>query len=233
LIWLDIDELGFWLPYIVARALCSKFCWSIRYALTPIFGNDFPRVCDVQRQILYDLAIEYGTELSLDIDKDIVDAVNARQAVLEWSMILTGRDTTFMRKTSLPSLEKCWSTYISLASKNPILPPLKDPRKLAVDDTTSQSEYGQEVDKQQSLKADVNNLRKNQYTELIASPENFFSEIKQTRLGDVGSCSKMETSMKDPEVYRMFDWSDMKWSDMNAARSLMQLRYGVSRSRTL
>ncbi|KAF8537574.1 hypothetical protein BDD12DRAFT_911365 [Trichophaea hybrida] len=37
--------LGYWVPYEAARAMAAKFCYKIRYALTPIFGEDFPDIC--------------------------------------------------------------------------------------------------------------------------------------------------------------------------------------------
>ena len=37
--------LGYWFPFAAARALAENFCWEIRYALTPIFGRDFPDQC--------------------------------------------------------------------------------------------------------------------------------------------------------------------------------------------
>jgi hypothetical protein len=33
------------MPYDCAKALAATFCWRIRYALTPLFGNDFPAMC--------------------------------------------------------------------------------------------------------------------------------------------------------------------------------------------
>ncbi|KAJ5138267.1 uncharacterized protein N7515_003115 [Penicillium bovifimosum] len=36
---------GYWMPYECAKALAATFCWRIRYALTPLFGNDFPAMC--------------------------------------------------------------------------------------------------------------------------------------------------------------------------------------------
>jgi len=36
---------GYWMPYQAAKALAATFCWNIRYALTPVFGNDFPNLC--------------------------------------------------------------------------------------------------------------------------------------------------------------------------------------------
>ncbi|KAJ5087057.1 hypothetical protein NUU61_008364 [Penicillium alfredii] len=36
---------GYWMPYEAAKALAATFCWKIRYALTPLFGTDFPSLC--------------------------------------------------------------------------------------------------------------------------------------------------------------------------------------------
>jgi len=37
--------LGYWVPWQAARELAATFCWHIRWALTPVFGNDFPQMC--------------------------------------------------------------------------------------------------------------------------------------------------------------------------------------------
>ena len=37
---------GTWLPMEVARLICYRFCYPIRYLLVPVFGNDFPRECE-------------------------------------------------------------------------------------------------------------------------------------------------------------------------------------------
>ncbi|KAL2869737.1 putative APSES transcription factor Xbp1 [Aspergillus lucknowensis] len=36
---------GYWMPFEAARAVAATFCWKIRFALTPLFGNDFPDLC--------------------------------------------------------------------------------------------------------------------------------------------------------------------------------------------
>ena len=36
---------GYWVPYEAAKAVAATFCWEIRYALTPVFGVDFPDLC--------------------------------------------------------------------------------------------------------------------------------------------------------------------------------------------
>ncbi|GME76581.1 unnamed protein product [Ambrosiozyma monospora] len=36
---------GTWIPYAIAKQLASKFCYKIRYALIPLFGEDFVHLC--------------------------------------------------------------------------------------------------------------------------------------------------------------------------------------------
>jgi hypothetical protein len=36
---------GYWMPFEAAKAIAATFCWKIRYALTPVFGLDFPNMC--------------------------------------------------------------------------------------------------------------------------------------------------------------------------------------------
>lgn len=33
------------MPFEAAKAMAATFCWNIRYALTPLFGVDFPSLC--------------------------------------------------------------------------------------------------------------------------------------------------------------------------------------------
>jgi hypothetical protein len=33
------------MPFEAAKAVAATFCWNIRYALTPVFGADFPTLC--------------------------------------------------------------------------------------------------------------------------------------------------------------------------------------------
>ena len=37
--------IGYWMPFEAAKAIAATFCWEIRYALTPVFGRDFPALC--------------------------------------------------------------------------------------------------------------------------------------------------------------------------------------------
>ncbi|MCJ1477401.1 hypothetical protein MMC13_006072 [Lambiella insularis] len=36
---------GYWMPFEAAKAVAATFCYQIRYALTPLFGLDFPSLC--------------------------------------------------------------------------------------------------------------------------------------------------------------------------------------------
>ncbi|KAL4776653.1 hypothetical protein BDW60DRAFT_224261 [Aspergillus nidulans var. acristatus] len=36
---------GYWMPYEAAKAVAATFCWKIRFALTPLFGDNFPELC--------------------------------------------------------------------------------------------------------------------------------------------------------------------------------------------
>ncbi|KAI9374693.1 hypothetical protein BJX61DRAFT_263841 [Aspergillus egyptiacus] len=36
---------GYWMPFEAAKAIAATFCWKIRFALTPLFGTDFPKLC--------------------------------------------------------------------------------------------------------------------------------------------------------------------------------------------
>lgn len=38
-------NIGYWIPYEAAKAVAATFCWNVRFALTPVFGKDFPETC--------------------------------------------------------------------------------------------------------------------------------------------------------------------------------------------
>jgi hypothetical protein len=40
-----LTKIGYWMPYEAAKAIAATFCWNIRWALTPVFGNHFPSLC--------------------------------------------------------------------------------------------------------------------------------------------------------------------------------------------
>ncbi|KAI5802603.1 hypothetical protein FPQ18DRAFT_407808 [Pyronema domesticum] len=41
----NLHAQGYWFPFEAAKAIAAKFCYRIRYALTIIFGDDFPNMC--------------------------------------------------------------------------------------------------------------------------------------------------------------------------------------------
>ncbi|KAL7276549.1 hypothetical protein RUND412_000472 [Rhizina undulata] len=41
----NLHAQGYWIPFEAAKALAAKFCFKIRFALTIIFGEDFPQLC--------------------------------------------------------------------------------------------------------------------------------------------------------------------------------------------
>lgn len=44
---------GYWMPFEAAKSLASTFCWPIRWALTPLFGDDFPYTCNLPADPAY------------------------------------------------------------------------------------------------------------------------------------------------------------------------------------
>ncbi|KAL9098750.1 MAG: hypothetical protein Q9163_005643 [Psora crenata] len=59
----SINAQGYWVPYEAARAIAATFCWEIRYALTPVFGLEFPCMCTEPNDPAF---------LRISIDQDIV-----------------------------------------------------------------------------------------------------------------------------------------------------------------
>ncbi|KAH3901277.1 Xbp1p SCDLUD_002767 [Saccharomycodes ludwigii] len=55
---------GSWLPFEICKELCSRFCYPIRYILTPIFGHDFVQICEqYQTQYTCDKDIYIASEI--------------------------------------------------------------------------------------------------------------------------------------------------------------------------
>ncbi|PSN60968.1 hypothetical protein BS50DRAFT_505119 [Corynespora cassiicola Philippines] len=44
---------GYWMPYQAAKAIAATFCYNIRWALTPVFGPDFPSACLHPRELSF------------------------------------------------------------------------------------------------------------------------------------------------------------------------------------
>lgn len=62
------QSIGYWMPYICARAICATFCVHISGALIPLFGPDFPKMCvpldspDYGRHVIASSIIKKATE---------------------------------------------------------------------------------------------------------------------------------------------------------------------------
>ncbi|KAK6507364.1 hypothetical protein TWF481_005801 [Arthrobotrys musiformis] len=118
----NIEAQGFWIPYLAAKAICSRFCYSIRDALSPIFGNDFPALCEKEREKILSSGKVYGSEETLQIESSIVEAVKAKQSVVEWQIYVEEGVTRADRQEKLPPIEDAWRQYL-MACKGLRMPP--------------------------------------------------------------------------------------------------------------
>ncbi|RVD89971.1 uncharacterized protein DFL_000957 [Arthrobotrys flagrans] len=109
----NIEAQGFWIPYLAAKAICSRFCHSIRDALSPIFGNDFPAMCEKERDKILSGGKEYGSEETLQIESSVVEAVKAKQAVVEWQIYVEEGVMRADRQEKLPPIEDAWKQYLT------------------------------------------------------------------------------------------------------------------------
>ncbi|KAI9736759.1 MAG: hypothetical protein M1834_000963 [Cirrosporium novae-zelandiae] len=89
---------GYWMPFEAAKAVAATFCWSIRYALTPIFGVAFLSMC---------IPLNDPRFGKMVIDPDIIRRCTAEAHSMR---ILEGRPSS--RATS--------------ATKSPQTPPMSD-----------------------------------------------------------------------------------------------------------
>ncbi|CCK71623.1 uncharacterized protein KNAG_0H02090 [Huiozyma naganishii CBS 8797] len=53
---------GTWLPAEIARQICARFCFPIRYLLVPVFGAQFPQECEHWQRI-----IERNTDIMIEV----------------------------------------------------------------------------------------------------------------------------------------------------------------------
>ncbi|VEU21778.1 DEKNAAC102302 [Brettanomyces naardenensis] len=56
---------GTWVPYSVAKTLASKFCYTIRYALIPVFGPEFVDMCLKPDEIGFGMLRMHVTEADM------------------------------------------------------------------------------------------------------------------------------------------------------------------------
>ena len=73
---------GYWVPYEAAKAIAARFCWNIRYVLTPVFGVDFPSTC---------IPPEDPKFLKFGIDKTIVQNCTALAKNFRAEMVSFGK----------------------------------------------------------------------------------------------------------------------------------------------
>ncbi|KAJ6257117.1 hypothetical protein Dda_8002 [Drechslerella dactyloides] len=123
----NIEAQGFWIPYLAAKAMCTRFCYTIRHALSPIFGNDFPALCERARNEIMSMGKTYGSEETLQIEDSIVQAVKAKQAVVEWQIYVEEGVTRTDRQEKLPPVEEAWKKYLASCKGLPIPPRLSYP----------------------------------------------------------------------------------------------------------
>ncbi|KAF2690154.1 hypothetical protein K458DRAFT_399530 [Lentithecium fluviatile CBS 122367] len=62
---------GYWVPYQAAKSIAATFCYNIRWALTPVFGNDFPSMCLPPSDLNYAKFL-----ISRDIVQECTDETN-------------------------------------------------------------------------------------------------------------------------------------------------------------
>lgn len=66
---------GYWVPFEAAKAIAATFCYEIRYALTPVFGVDFPGLCVVPDDPMFQ-----RTSIDRDIISRCTEAAHAHRA---------------------------------------------------------------------------------------------------------------------------------------------------------
>ncbi|KAL2408621.1 hypothetical protein ABEF93_005628 [Exophiala dermatitidis] len=110
---------GYWIPYEAAKAVAATFCWKIRYALTPVFGKDFPEMC------IPEDADGFG---SMQIDPEITKRC-AAQAQVYRELELQGAGTS---SSSIPSPR----TPLTQPSRAPVKKLMPKPHQ--VPDTSSE-----------------------------------------------------------------------------------------------
>lgn len=67
---------GYWVPFEAAKAVAATFCHEIRYALTPVFGLDFPDSCTEPDDPAF-----LRTSIDQDIIRRCTEAANASRVL--------------------------------------------------------------------------------------------------------------------------------------------------------
>ncbi|OKL61494.1 hypothetical protein UA08_03334 [Talaromyces atroroseus] len=102
---------GYWMPFETAKAVAATFCWKIRYALTPLFGTDFPSLCIPPQ------SRQFG---KMTIDPDIIRQATElsnryRQLELDLKMANRSQNLLLSPTTSTPQnmvYHQTWSAPI-------------------------------------------------------------------------------------------------------------------------
>ena len=97
---------GTWIQYDVAKTLASRFCYPIRFALVPMFGNDFVDLC------LKPGDPGYGLFLLTFTEKDL----NKRRRRRRKGIVLT---KSFGGKDANPNFQEFTNTEFPPVSMNP------------------------------------------------------------------------------------------------------------------
>lgn len=100
---------GYWMPYPAAKALASKFCYNIRWALIPLFGPDFPSSCIHPTDPLYDTN---GPD-RWAIDPAIVDTCKTQMLSLSSSPAKSGKRCSVRKKAASPSAKAAAAAVVS------------------------------------------------------------------------------------------------------------------------
>ncbi|KAJ5976358.1 hypothetical protein N7481_010065 [Penicillium waksmanii] len=102
---------GYWMPFEAARALAARFCYPIRYALTPMFGTEFPGMC-----------LEKGHEMfgNMVLDQSVIERAT-RAAHYYRSLEISGDALAGTESTSTSSTASSASPV--RGAEMPICPP--------------------------------------------------------------------------------------------------------------
>jgi hypothetical protein len=167
---------GYWMPYDAAKALAATFCWRIRYALTPLFGLDFPDMC-----IHPDERKRHGVMvIDPEITRRATQTANYYRAL---EMAASPRNVTTHQL--LHSME----SFANDSDVSPKLPPIKHQRRNYTDSIASARDSSTEpycmTPKSQSPCSGFTSINVPRSTDTqacsrVASPKSILSAISQS-----------------------------------------------------
>lgn len=107
------------MPYEAAKAIAATFCWKMRYALTPVFGLDFPDTCLPPGDPHYgDMILDH------EITKRCTDEAAAYRVKELESRSASGRTSPLLPSPLLPSTPTNPRPYKELRPKNKLGTPV-------------------------------------------------------------------------------------------------------------